>query len=90
MTEAISDYVRREYSTRNEIIGEEPEGKQTQRSEVAVCAKEVQNRVEIEILQGRKIQGAQSKDICNCEGAIHPEYEEQSGEPYGLQFNGSK
>jgi hypothetical protein len=32
----------------------------------------------------RKIRGAQSKDICDSKGTMHPEYEEQSGEPKGL------
>jgi hypothetical protein len=38
----------------------------------------------------RKIRGAQSKDICDRKGAMHPEYEEQSGEPTGIRFDRSK
>jgi hypothetical protein len=37
-----------------------------------------------------KIGWAQRKDICDCEGTMHPGYEEQSGEPKGPRFDRSK
>jgi hypothetical protein len=38
-----------------------------------------------------KIERTRRKDICDCEGAMHPRYvEQQSGEPKGPQFDRSK
>jgi hypothetical protein len=38
----------------------------------------------------KKIWWAQRKDICDCEGTMHPGYEEQSGEPEGPRLDGRK
>jgi hypothetical protein len=43
-------------------------------------------RLRMELQEERKKQGAQSKYICDCKGTVHPEDEEQSGEPKGAQF----
>jgi hypothetical protein len=50
----------------------------------------VRNRVETILLQERKIRGAQRKDICDCKGTMHPEYEEQSGDNVIKLLNGFK
>jgi hypothetical protein len=49
--------------------------------------KKYETRAEIILLQERNIRGAQSKDICDCKGTMHAEYEEQSGESTGLPFD---
>jgi hypothetical protein len=91
-TEAIANYVGREYSKEMRLLvgrllvknQEDNEPK-----EPAMPDKEeakspfIMKKYETELKQyslkkERKIRGAQSKDICDCNGTMHPEYEEQS------------
>jgi hypothetical protein len=62
MTEAIADYIGREYSKEMRLLVKNQKEKRTQRTgiagqgrgEVAICDEEVQNRVETILLQERK------------------------------------
>jgi hypothetical protein len=98
-TEAITDYVGRDYSKEMWLLVKKQE--ENEPKELVMPDKEkvkspfVMKTYETELKQyyfkkERKIWGAQSKVICDCKGTMHPEYEEQSGEPTGLQFDGSK
>jgi hypothetical protein len=59
-------------------------GTQDQGNRFTRTAEAIANYVGRERSKEIKILGAQSKDICDCKGTMHPEYEEQSGEPKEL------
>jgi hypothetical protein len=68
--EAKSPFVMKKYKTELKQYYYKEERYEEHKAKIFVIVKI--------LLQGRKIRGAQSKDICDCKGTVYPEYEEQS------------
>jgi hypothetical protein len=88
-TEAIADYVGREYSKEMKLLGKNHQEENEPKEPVMRGKEEVKSPFMMKKYE--KIPLAQRKDICDCEWTMHPGYEEQqSGEPKGPQLDRSK
>jgi hypothetical protein len=88
-TEAIADYVGREYSKAMKLLVKKHQ-EENEPKEPVMPGKEEAKLTSV-MKKYKKIRQAQRKDICDYEGTMHPGHEEQqSGEPKGPQSDRSK
>jgi hypothetical protein len=88
-TEAIADYVGREYSKEMKFLVKNHQKENEHKEPVMLGKEEV--KLPYVMKKYKKIRQAQRKAICDHEETMHPGYEEQqSGEPKGPQFDRSK
>jgi hypothetical protein len=84
-TEAMADYVGREYSKEMRLLVKNQ--KENEPDKPVMPEKEeakspfVMKKYETE---WKQYYFKKERYICDCKGTMHPEYEEQSGEPKGL------